>query len=144
MALSVNDRDMKERHSLTNKPDNEDGLGSRASTGPCREIFDAALLDDPGTVLIDDRGPGCKGGCSYLLHSPVDTIVAESIAEVPGAFVRLDESLRAGRFVAGYISYDAGIGLDGPIRSRHSIGGPLMWLGIFLYIMTVIDVFDGS
>jgi len=95
------------------------------------EQFSAALLDQPGTVLLDDRPPGRNCGVSYLLYAPVEIIVAQTAGDVPGALSRLDEHLRGGRFAAGYIAYDAGLGLDKPLHSRHSSALPVVWLGVY-------------
>ena len=87
-------------------------------------------LDRPGTVLIDDRPCG-RGGISYLLCDPIETIIAHSAAEIPAVLSRIDECLAAGRFVAGYLAYDAGLGLDRPMAPRHRSEGPLAWLGVY-------------
>lgn len=92
--------------------------------------FDASALDRPGTVLFDDR-PGGRGGISYLLTDPLDVITAHEPCEVAGAFSKLAEALDGGRFVAGYLAYDAGLGLDKPLVSRHKRRGPLVWLGVY-------------
>jgi len=88
------------------------------------------LLDRPGTVLVDDR-PGGRGGATYLLADPRETIVAEALADVPAALERLEAAVQSGFFAAGYIAYDAGFALDMPTRSRHAPAMPLVWLGVY-------------
>ena len=95
------------------------------------EQFDAEILDQPGSVLLDDRAPGQHCGTSYVLSDPRETIIAETAAEVPRALTCLDEQLRRGCFVAGFLAYDAGLELDKPIGSRHPLAGPLVWLGVY-------------
>ncbi len=97
----------------------------------CSKTFDPSLLDRPGAVFIDDRDRDSGDGRSWFLSGPVETIIALSGDEVPGALARLEECLRAGRFVAGYIAYEAGLSLDKPIRSRHAARSPVMWLGVY-------------
>ncbi|MFH1742699.1 MAG: aminodeoxychorismate synthase component I, partial [bacterium] len=90
-----------------------------------------SILDTSGTVFIDDRDAGLDRGSSYSLCDPIDIIIAQSVNEVAEALIRLDERIRAGKYVAGYIAYDAGLALDKPIRSRHSHPSPVLWLGVY-------------
>ncbi len=103
-------------------------------------MFHESLLDESGTVFIDDRDPGRERKLSYLFHDPVDTIIARSVNEVADALARLDESLRMGKYAAGYIAYEAGFALDKPMRSRHPLSSPVIWLGVY----SKCSVFDAD
>ena len=94
-------------------------------------------LDRPGAFFLDDRLPGRNDGTSYLLADPLEVILAHTRDEVPAALARLDECLAAGRWVAGYIAYEAGLELDAPIKSRHPAPQPLVWLGVYSQCRTV-------
>lgn len=91
----------------------------------------ADLLNQAGTVLLDDRPPGRLGGRSYLFSNPEDTIIAHRQSDVAPALERLDAALAAGKHVAGYLSYDAGLTLDKALDGRHTADVPLVWLGVY-------------
>lgn len=106
-------------------------------TAPCCKSSLADVLDRPGTVLLDDRPPGGRGGVTYLLSDPVDVITADRVEDVPAALERIDRETELGRFVAGYVGYDASLRLDKPIRSRHVPATPLIWLGVYPWLVTL-------
>ena len=93
--------------------------------------LDPSSLDQPGAVFIDDLDPSRGIPSSYLFRAPIDVITASTHDEVPGAFDAIDKALARGRFVAGYISYEAGLQIDAPVLSRHQHPGPLLWLGVY-------------
>lgn len=96
-----------------------------------RRAADPALLEATGAVLLDDRSRDAPRGLSYLFVDPVDTITAQEPHEVPAALAAIDRHTSAGRCVAGYLAYEAGIGLDKPIVPRGASGIPLIWLGVY-------------
>lgn len=95
------------------------------------KCFDPAVLDDPGTVLIDDRDAEAGTGHSYLFLEPEDVLVAQLPTDVPSLLQRLDECLSEGLFAAGYLAYDAGLLLAGVGASRHVPSVPAAWFGLY-------------
>ena len=93
--------------------------------------FDPAILDEPGTVLIDDRDVQARTGQCFLFSGPYDVLMARAPADVPELLQRLDGHLEAGRFVAGYLAYDAGLLLAGAGTSRHLPSVPAAWFGVY-------------
>ncbi len=92
-------------------------------------IFSALDWEKPGTVWIDDFEDG--RGNSYVLSNPSETLVVLRPEEIPEALHRLDANLAAGKLAAASIAYDAGLGFDKPMRSRHAPRNPLLWLGFY-------------
>lgn len=104
---------------------------SRVKGPAARARFDPALLDEPGTVLIDDRDVEAGAARTYLLSQPQDTLVARTPADVPLLLQRLDECLSEGLLAAGYLAYDAGYVLAGAGLSRHVPSVPAAWFGLY-------------
>ena len=88
-------------------------------------------LERPVTVIIDDRNPERASQRTLAFVEPIDVLIARSPDEVTEALARIDNLLDSGKHLAGYISYDAGLGLDKPIASRHEATVPLIWMGVY-------------
>lgn len=103
-----------------------------------------------GSVLFDDIDVELGQGRTFLFGSPERVIEARSSDEVGGALREIDEEQGRGRYVAGYISYDAAAVLDAGFVSRHGTGVPLVWLGVYDgareidYRDAAIDDWDGG
>ena len=88
----------------------------------------------PPFVLLDDaRNEGAVA--ARLFRGPVDTLTAESPADVPALLGALDAARSRGLHAAGYLCYEAGKGLSSAWRSAD-IGAsradaPLGWFGLF-------------
>ncbi|HUD93772.1 aminodeoxychorismate synthase component I [Sphingobium sp.] len=89
--------------------------------------------DEPFSLFDDARLHGAAPARFY--RDPVGIIAAHSMAEVQPALDRVAEAREAGVHVAGYISYEAGLALEGrlaPIaRRRDHARAPLLWFGLF-------------
>lgn len=93
--------------------------------------FDPQILDQPGTVLVDDRDIEQHCGLTYIFTEPEGVLTAYSQNEIPALLKQIDMKLNAGKLAAGYISYDAGLMLDKAIDSEHKPSLPLAWFGIY-------------
>jgi len=82
-------------------------------------------------VLLDDASP--DGGPGRLYRDPLATIVATRGAEIGPALEQLRAASRAGRHVAGYLSYEAGFALEPRFGEGAASGDgpPLLWFGVF-------------
>jgi para-aminobenzoate synthetase/4-amino-4-deoxychorismate lyase len=63
--------------------------------------------------------------------SPSRVIVARDIADVSAAMRDVDESLCAGKWVAGFVAYEAAAGFDAALVTQSSTDLPLVWFGVF-------------
>ena len=62
---------------------------------------------------------------------PHEVLLAHEPEEVRPALARADEALAAGRFVAGYLAYEAARAFGVATREPEPDGPPLVWLGVF-------------
>jgi len=92
-------------------------------------------------VLLDDARP--QGAANARLYrDPVEVVVARRVDEVEPALARLAALNRAGKHLAGYLGYEAGMSLEprlaGLAASRVGANGPLMWFGAFEGYETIL------
>jgi para-aminobenzoate synthetase/4-amino-4-deoxychorismate lyase len=82
-------------------------------------------------VLIDDASPGREHILAFVRPSLV--IRAERPEDVEPALQRIEAALAAGRYVAGYFSYELGYLLEPRLAGRLPAERPvpLMWFGVF-------------
>ncbi|MDX2274511.1 MAG: aminodeoxychorismate synthase component I [Hyphomonadaceae bacterium] len=85
---------------------------------------------DAPFVLVEDARPG---GAGRLFSAPSDTIIAANLNEVGPALERVRAALRAGRYAAGWISYEAGFAFEEKLaRLKRPVSTlPLLWFGLF-------------
>lgn len=91
------------------------------------------LPPDAPFVLFEDARP--KGGKGRLFTAPINEISARTPDEVEPALAALRSALRRGFYVAGWLSYEAGLALEPRLRKCArpiaSDGAPLAWFGVF-------------
>ncbi len=93
----------------------------------------AAPMPEPFILLDDARPEGASD--ARLYRAPVETVIARRVEEVVPALARIEELNRAGRDMAGYLAYEAGLALE-PRLAKLAAGrtgstGPLVWFGAF-------------
>ncbi|MBO6504981.1 MAG: aminodeoxychorismate synthase component I [Kordiimonadaceae bacterium] len=83
----------------------------------------------PFILLDDSRAPGVAGG-SLLFSNPESVICAHTVDDVPDAMAAIDDAYAAGKFVAGWIAYEAAAAFEQKVRDaiRHWPEGPLIWM----------------
>ncbi len=83
-------------------------------------------------VLLDDARPGSDAH-AHLYREPLDEIVARHPSEIYPALEHMRAESRKGRYLAGYIGYEAGLALEDrltPLTTRPA-KAPLLWFGVF-------------
>jgi para-aminobenzoate synthetase / 4-amino-4-deoxychorismate lyase len=84
---------------------------------------------------FDDLAPGSER--SFRFTDPIDELVAWTIDEVCSVIARAEDAARAGRWVAGFVAYEAAPALDralvvrAPRPGSAFAGLPLAWFGVF-------------
>ncbi|WP_417592664.1 aminodeoxychorismate synthase component I [Parasphingorhabdus sp.] len=83
-------------------------------------------------VLLDDVR-ACDAAPARLYRDPVEIIRAATLEELEACFESLSRARLAGQHVAGYLSYEVGLGLEARLRGkmRADLPAPLAWFGIF-------------
>jgi para-aminobenzoate synthetase/4-amino-4-deoxychorismate lyase len=76
-------------------------------------------------VLVQDEG----GFLAF--QRPAEVLEARVAGSVVLALERADEAIARGRFVAGYLAYEAAAAFGLPTRQPDPDGPPLLWLGVF-------------
>ena len=93
-------------------------------------MFDPQILTRPGTVLLDSARPDAENRWSWCFAAPRRTCTASSAGEVHALVETLQEETARGKYVAGYLSYEAGypfVDLHIPKRAEQ----PLAWFGVY-------------
>ena len=87
------------------------------------------MADHPPYALFRDD----KRGESLLFADPREIVVARTAAEVLPAFARLEAARRSGKWLAGYVSYEAGYVFEEKLKPLVEGGRetPLIAIGIF-------------
>ncbi len=90
---------------------------------------DSVLLD---TGWLGTGWLGTSGGASeaWLFADPERVLTARTLAEVAPLLAELDRVAEAGRFAAGYLSYEAGYAFE-RIAPLGPQPGPLAWFGVY-------------
>ena len=83
-------------------------------------------------VLLDDARV-CDAAPARLYSDPVEIIRADRLEDLEACFKALSRARLAGQHVAGYLSYEAGLGLEERLRGKMpaELPAPLAWFGVF-------------
>ncbi|WP_077624894.1 aminodeoxychorismate synthase component I [Sediminibacillus massiliensis] len=81
--------------------------------------------------LLYEFTDGKKNNQPLLFTNPINILQADQLDEIPVIFEKVENALKAGYHVAGYISYEAAPAFDQhlSVQSAHKL--PLLWLGVF-------------
>lgn len=87
------------------------------------------MVDLHRCVVLDDG----RAGLARVFADPSRCIVAEGPDEVPAALSAMQTSLAAGRYLAGYLTYELGFALEPSLCKLmpHDRALPLLWFGVF-------------
>ncbi|MDK1017984.1 MAG: aminodeoxychorismate synthase component I [Actinomycetota bacterium] len=81
--------------------------------------------------MFGARFDDADSGRSFVLRDPHCEIVATELSDVTDAIERVSQEAAAGRWVAGYVAYEAAPAFDGALVVREDYDGPLVWFGVF-------------
>ncbi|WP_058306796.1 aminodeoxychorismate synthase component I [Gracilibacillus massiliensis] len=70
-------------------------------------------------------------GMESTFTNPIEIITATEIDRVPEAFVKIENALQKGYYLAGYVSYEAAPAFDDSYKVRAESSLPLLWFGVF-------------
>ncbi len=81
--------------------------------------------------MFGARFDDAEAALSFALVDPLEQIVAREQSGVVGAVDRARDAAASGRWVAGYIAYEAAPAFDDALTVRAGYDGPLVWFGVF-------------
>ncbi len=85
-------------------------------------------------VFLDSAVSSGRDSHSLFFAEPSDIITGSSPSDVSRVFGAVEKALGSGKYVAGYFTYEWGFCME-PVLwrllDRHSLSGPLVWLGVF-------------
>ncbi len=93
---------------------------------------------DSFSVFLDNNRPPAKGNrigqaAAYLFQNPLDLITANSPDDLSAAFEKIQGCLDAGYYIAGWISYEAGLTFEPKLAPlyRPPYEAPLLSFGVY-------------
>ena len=85
----------------------------------------------PDSVLLDTTRPGRDDTAGALLFThPSGVLTAHTLDDVPALLADLDRHSAEGRWLAGFLTYEAGYAFE-RIAPPKSLDGPLGWFGVY-------------
>jgi para-aminobenzoate synthetase/4-amino-4-deoxychorismate lyase len=94
----------------------------------------------PGSVLLWTARLDSENQSSFLFTEPLQILSTRRLDEIPAIFASIEDALRKGFHVAGFLSYEAGYHFE-PAALRHAAHRealnpllaqlPLIWFGIY-------------
>jgi para-aminobenzoate synthetase/4-amino-4-deoxychorismate lyase len=88
----------------------------------------------PNSVLLETADRRMSAGKSYLFPGTEEVLTARTLEQVLPLFSQIDEALARGKYVAGYLSYEAGYAFEPklwPLLQSEKTGLPLAWFGVY-------------
>ena len=89
----------------------------------------------PESVLLETARFDAENRYSYIFIRPSRVLTAERLEDIPELFAEVDKATQAGRYVAGYLSYECGYHFEpatGDLPQARAEGAlPLAWLGVY-------------
>lgn len=106
-------------------------------------------LHQPGTILLESSRRDPHNTNHYLFHTPLETLSALTVDEIPELFRRIEHHRSLGHWIAGYAGYECGYHFESIVPSfvqQETL--PLAWFGIYAEPMSVdsaaLDDMNGS
>ncbi len=87
----------------------------------------------PGSILLETSRFDRDNRESYLFVDPLRQLILEDLDGTPALFLEIEDALRKGFFVAGFMSYECGFHFE-PVAQRYPLvrsSLPLAWFGIY-------------
>ncbi len=82
-------------------------------------------------VFLDNARCDRQNFLSYLFLRPQRVVSTFKIDKIKDCFTELDEALKQGYYVAGFLSYEAGEAFEARLRHKAAYDFPLLWFGIY-------------
>ena len=97
-------------------------MGRREDALSSEEVVTRLRFDFPNAS--GNEGP-------LVFERPLETLEARDVSQVRAALARADRAARGGKWVAGFVCYEAGAAFDPAFRFNGRSDLPLVWFGVF-------------
>ncbi len=96
------------------------------------DAFYSTLRAAPDAVLLETTRFDSENFRSFLFIEPLTTLAAYQLHEVEPLLLQLEDFLRQGYFIAGYLTYEAGFAFEAQFqRVQVHLPYPLVWFGVY-------------
>ena len=82
-------------------------------------------------VFLETAKPDTENFLSYVFLRPKKIISTSKIDQIEACFAELDQALKKGYYVAGFLSYEAGEAFEERLKRRQAFNFPLLWFGAY-------------
>ena len=82
-------------------------------------------------VFLENARLDAQNYLSYLFLRPERIISTFKINQIKDCFIELDQALKKGCYLAGFLSYEAGEAFEERLKSKQTYDFPLLWFGIY-------------
>ncbi|MCI0706194.1 MAG: aminodeoxychorismate synthase component I [Ignavibacteriae bacterium] len=89
------------------------------------------LSKQQNAVLFETTQPDAENRHSYVFLNPESVIKTDSLKAVDSALAHVDKAIKRGRYVAGYLAYEAGAAFEPVLQDKARTVSPLLWLGVY-------------
>ncbi|HEX9828653.1 MAG TPA: aminodeoxychorismate synthase component I [Bacteroidota bacterium] len=89
------------------------------------------LSKQSNAALFETTQQDAESRLSYVFLQPEHIIRTNSLASVEQALRDVNAALRRGRYVAGYITYEAGTAFEKILSKNSRAVTPLLWFGVY-------------
>ena len=100
-----------------------------------------------GSVLLRSGDPSAEDNKSYLFTAPIKILSTRDLQSIPDIFDQVENALRAGHYVAGFLSYEAGYHFEPAALGRSqrlpNTDLPFAWFGVYGTVLS-LDEHDSS
>jgi para-aminobenzoate synthetase/4-amino-4-deoxychorismate lyase len=111
------------------------------------EDWERIAAASAGSVLLRSGDPSAEDNKSYLFTAPIEILSTRHLHAIPDIFDRVESALRAGHYVAGFLSYEAGYHFEPAALGRGQLlpktDLPLAWFGVYETVLS-LDRHDSS
>lgn len=88
--------------------------------------------ENPGAVLLETSRFDLTNRHSYLFLTPIRTLIANKLEEIPQLFAQIEAELARGNYVAGFFSYECGYHFEHSSAAAFTPQeSPLAWFGVY-------------
>ncbi len=88
------------------------------------------LFEKPYSIFLETSKPDGENQKSLFFQEPQRIIEAKSLSEVHAALEQIEDAHQRGKWLAGYMSYDAGFAFEKKLQHRPVARSlPLIWFG---------------